>query len=164
VNDVMKTISRDYSTIQGWGADLDHKNRPGYPKERTPPRLEGIHWDQPEQQQMHMEIFHSTERPGITPLFGTSVPPSGLSGTLRKFSFKYSENDIRHWLMLLFADRINMFEGILSDLLHGYIPNIFAEMGMRSEFKYNRNGAIRKIALVAAVTCLGILMVGLLID
>jgi hypothetical protein len=159
MNDVMtNAIPGKYSTIQGWGADLDHKNRPAYPKERTPPRLEGIHWDQPEQQHMHMEIFHSTERPAITPLFGTSVPPSGLSGALRKFSFKYSENDIRHWLMLLFADRINMFEGVFSDLMHGHVPNIFAEMGMRSEFKYNRNGAIRKMAFAAVATGLVILL------
>ena len=27
--------------IKGWGADLDHKNRPAVPMERTPPRLEG---------------------------------------------------------------------------------------------------------------------------
>src|SRR5690606_19306556 len=87
------SMPRDYLHIQGWGADLDHENRPAYPKERTPPRLEGLHWAQPEQQAHgHMEIFHSTERPGITPLFGTTVPPSGLSGALRRFAFKYSEN------------------------------------------------------------------------
>jgi hypothetical protein len=111
-----------------------------------------------------MEIFHSTERPGITPLFGTTVPPSGLSGALRRFAFKYSENDLRHWLMLLFADRINMFEGILSDLGHGHIPNVFAEMGLKSEFKYNRDGAIRKIAFAGVVVALGIGLIALLVD
>lgn len=159
------SMPKDYSHIQGWGADLDHANRPAYPKERTPPRLEGIHWDQPEQQAHgHMEIFHSTERPGITPLFGTTVPPSGLSGALRRFAFKYSENDIRHWLMLLFADRINMFEGIFSDLLHGHVPNVFGEMGLKSEFRYNRNGAIRKVAFTAVAVVLGIGLIALLAE
>jgi hypothetical protein len=111
-----------------------------------------------------MEIFHSTERPGITPLFGTTVPPSGLSGALRRFAFKYSENDIRHWLMLLFADRINMFEGIFSDLLHGHIPNVFAEMGLKSEFRYNRNGAIRKMAFATVAVVLGIGLIVLLAE
>ena len=46
----MKTAN-DYSHIQGWGADLDPQNRPAYPKERMPPRLSGVHWDQPEQQE-----------------------------------------------------------------------------------------------------------------
>lgn len=144
-----------HAHIQGWGADLDHENRPAYPKERTPPRLEGVHWDQPEQQPIKQEILHSTERPGLTPIFGTSVPPSGLSGAIRRAAFKYSENDMRHWLMLLFADRINMVEGLGDDLMKGHIPNIFAEMGWESEFKYNRAGAIKKVAVASAVVGLG---------
>lgn len=144
-----------HAHIQGWGADLDHKNRPAYPKERTPPRLEGVHWEQPEQQPINMEVLHSTERPGLTPVFGTSVPPSGLSGAIRRAAFKYSENDMRHWLMLLFADRVNMVEGLGDDLRKGHIPNIFAEMGWKSELKYNRAGAVRKVAVATAVVGLG---------
>lgn len=144
-----------HAHIKGWGADLEHKNRPAYPKERTPPRLEGIHWDQPEQQPPSVEVFHSNERPGITPIFGTSVPPTGLSGMIRRAAFKYSENDTRHWFMLLFADRINMIEGLGEDLMKGHVPNIFAEMGWKSEWKYNRAGAIRKIAVASAVAGLG---------
>lgn len=144
-----------HAHIRGWGADLDHENRPAYPKERTPPHLEGLHWDQPEQQPINIEVLHSTERPGITPVFGTSVPPSGLSGMIRRAAFKYSENDMRHWLMLLFADRVNMVEGIGDDLMKGYVPNIFAEMGWKSEFKYNRAGAIKKVAVASAVVGLG---------
>lgn len=109
----MESTARD--RIEGWGADLDHENRPAYPKERRPPRLENVHWDQPEQQQPTVEIFVSTERPGITPVFGTSVPPSGLSGVIRRRAFRHSENDVRHWLMLLFADRVNIVEGLMED-------------------------------------------------
>lgn len=144
-----------HAHIRGWGADLEHENRPAYPKERTPPRLEGLHWDQPEQQPINIEVLHSTERPGITPVFGTSVPPSGLSGMIRRAAFKYSENDMRHWLMLLFADRVNMVEGIGDDLMKGHVPNIFAEMGWKAEFKYNRAGAIKKVAAASAVLGLG---------
>ena len=109
-------LGPDVSTIPGWGADLDPANRPAYPKERMPPRLDNVHWSQPEQQQSDVRVFHSTERGGITPVFGTSVPPSGLSGVLRKRAFKRSENDLRHWLMLLLADRVNVVEGLFSDL------------------------------------------------
>jgi hypothetical protein len=146
----------DYSHIQGWGADLDPANRPAYPKERTPPRLPGVHWDQPQQQRQTVEILHSNERPGLTPIFGTSTPPSGLSGQIRRAAFKFSENDIRHWLILLFADRVNVSEGILSDLKRGHIPNIFAEMGWKSEFKYNRAGALRKIAVTSALMTIAV--------
>jgi hypothetical protein len=106
----------DRDTIPGWGADLDPANRPAVPKERTPPRLENLPWTEPEQQQSDVLVLHSTERPGITPVFGTSVPPSGLSGVLRKRAFRRSENDVRHWMMLMLADRVNVVEGLFSDL------------------------------------------------
>jgi hypothetical protein len=144
-----------HSHIEGWAADLDHANRPAYPMERTPPRLENVHWDRPEDQPVRMKVYHSTERQGITPVFGTSTPPSGLSGKIRDVAYAMTENDIRHWLLLLLADRVNMVEGIGDDLMNGHIPNIFAEMGIKSEWKYNRNGLIRKVAVATAVAGLG---------
>src|SRR4051812_46724371 len=137
--------------IAGWGADLDPAMRPAVPKERTPPRLDGVHWTQPEKQRQTVKVFHSTERPGLTPVFGTSVPPSGVSGMIRGAAFRFSENDLRHWLMLLFADRVNMVEGILDDLAHGHVPNFFAEMGGPAEWKHNRQGFIRKAFIAGAV-------------
>ena len=105
----------DRDTIPGWGADLDRSQRPAVPKERTPPRLD-VPWDTPAQQASGIRILHSIEREGITPVFGTSVPPSGLSGLLRKRAFRRSENDVRHWTMLLLADRVNAVEGVFSDM------------------------------------------------
>lgn len=142
---------RDYSHIQGWGADLDHKNRPAYPMERTPPRLEGVHWDRPEDQPLRMKVYHSTERPGVTPVFGTSTPPSGLSGMLRSVAYKLSENDVRHWLLLMFADRINVVEGLFDDLIHGRVPNVFSEMGAKAEFRHNPAGFARKTLFLTGV-------------
>ena len=137
--------------VHGWGADADPANRPAVPMERTPPRLDNVHWEAPSQQVARSKIYHSTERPGITPVFGTSSPPSGLSGKMRDLAFRYSENDIRHWLILLAADRVNVGEGLLSDLAHGHVPNIFAEMGARAEWRYNRAGFIKKAAIAGAV-------------
>jgi hypothetical protein len=142
--------------VPGWGADLDPANRPAVPMERTPPRLDNVHWDQPAQQQPKVTIHHSVERPGITPIFGTSTPPSGLSGKMRDLAFRYSENDLRHWMILLAADRVNVGEGLLQDLAHGHIPNIFAEMGGRAEWRYNRAGFYRKAAITGAVVALAV--------
>lgn len=130
--------------IQGWGADLDPAVRPAVPRERTPPRLENVPWEAPSPQPRTVKVFHSTERPGLTPVFGTSTPPSGVSGLIRGVAYRYSENDLRHWLMLLFADRVNVVEGILDDLAHGHLPNFFAEMGGPAEWKHNRAGFLRK--------------------
>jgi hypothetical protein len=108
------------------------------------------HWDQPSPQQSNVKVFHSNERPGMTPVYGTTVPPSGLSGKMRELAFRYSENDIRHWLILLAADRVNVGEGLLSDLAHGHVPNIFAEMGGPAEWRYNRAGFVKKALIVSA--------------
>lgn len=104
----------DRSQIPGWGADLRPEDRPAVPKERTPPRLEGLHWgDPPEPQPRTVEVLHSIERPGLTPVFGSSVPPRGLSGWLRRRAFRRSEGDLRHWLTLLLADRVDVVESAL---------------------------------------------------
>lgn len=137
--------------IEGWGADLDPAVRPAYPMERTPPRFIHPHWDELQHQQPTVKVFHSVERPGLTPVFGTAQPPSGVSGMIRGAAFRYSENDMRHWLMLLFADRVNVVEGILDDLAHGHVPNIFAEMGGPAEWRYNRAGFVRKALIAGAV-------------
>ena len=150
-----RKTAQDLSHIEGWGADLDTANRPGYPMERTPPRLDNVHWDQPEQQAIDMKVYHSTERPGMTPVFGTSAPPKGLSGKLRDIAYKLSENDIRHWLLLLFADRVNVVEGIGEDLMHGHVPNVFSEMGIKAEWQHNRAGLVRKAVIASAVVGIG---------
>jgi hypothetical protein len=147
---------QDNAHIRGWGADVDPANRPGYPMERTPPRLRNVHWDAPEVQEPHVKIYHSTERPGITPVFGTSVPPSGMSGMMRDLAFKYSENDIRHWAILLGADRVNVIEGLLSDLAHGHVPNLWKEMGLAAEWRYNRAGFVKKAVMISAVAGLAV--------
>lgn len=140
--------------IEGWGADLDPQARPAYPKERTPPRFINRHWDELEAQRPSVKVFHSTERPGLTPVYGTAQPPSGLSGMLRAAAFKQSENDMRHWLMLLLADRVNVVEGVIDDLAHGHVPNLFKEMGGPAEWKYNRSGFYKKAAIAGGAVLL----------
>jgi hypothetical protein len=137
--------------IQGWGADLDRKNRPGVPMERTPPRFINQPEGDPPQQTEKVEILVSSERPGITQVFGTVQPPSGLSGAIRRLAFRSSENDVRHWLLLLLADRVNVVEGIADDLAHGHIPNILGEMGIKAELKHNPAGLAKKALITTAV-------------
>lgn len=141
----------DRSAITGWGADLDHANRPAYPMERTPPRLHNLHWDQPSPQAANVEVLVSTERPGITPVFGTTLPPRGLSGSLRRLAFKASENDLRRWMLLLLADRIDVVEGLLQDLARGHVPNVLGEMGIAAEWRHNRRALVGKLLLLAAL-------------
>jgi len=122
--------------------------------ERRPARLAGVHWDIPEQQPQRVEVLSSVERPGITPVFGTTRPPRGLSGSVRRIAFRYSESDLRHWLLLLAADRIDVGEGIVDDLRAGRIPNVPAEAGLRAELRHNPRGAARKAGLLFGAVAL----------
>jgi len=144
----------------GWAMDADPKNDPTYPiKKRTNEEHKGYTWERPTQQFVDIEVLHSNERPNVTAVFGTSTPPSGLSGIIRRYAFKFSENHYGHWLPLILADRINVMEGIVDDLKRGHIPNIFAERGWNAEWKYNRKAAVTKIAAGLALTALIVLKI-----
>lgn len=155
----MENIEDNYSHINGWGIDADPKNEPTYPmKKYTGDDHQRLNYQRPPQQTATVEILHSNERPNLTAVFGTSVPPSGLSGSIRRYAFKYSEATWTHWLSLILADRINMVEGILDDVKHGHIPNIFAERGWKAEWKYNRKGLVTKVAAGASLAALAVIL------
>ncbi len=144
----MEPTNKDYSHIKGWGVDADPKNDPTYPmKKRTNKEHAGYSWPRPPQQPVDIEVLQSNERPTVSAAFGTSRPPSGLSGMLRRFAFRYSESSYGHWLPLMLADRVNMVEGILQDLSHGRIPNIPEELGWKAEWKYNRKNLVRRLVV-----------------
>lgn len=149
----MENLSNDYTHIKGWGIDADPENEPTYPmKKYTGDDHKRINWERPPLQPVNIEVLHSNERPNITAVFGTSTPPSGLSGAIRRYAFQFSENEYMHWLPLLLADRVNVVEGIVDDLKRGHIPNIFAEKGMKAELKHNPMGLAKKVLVTLAVT------------
>lgn len=144
--------SIDPTQIPGWGEDADPENDPTYPmKTHTANEDDGLGWERPALQVESVEILGSTERPNQTAVFGTSVPPSGVSGMIRRTAFGFSENSYGHWLPLMLADRVQMVEGLVTDLAHGHIPNIFKELGWAAEWKYNRKGLMTKVAIGTAV-------------
>jgi hypothetical protein len=144
----------DPSQVKGWGADADRGNDPTYPmKSRNDGEHEGYSWERPAQQPLTVEVLHSNERPNVSAAFGTSTPPAGLSGVIRRFAFKYSESSYGHWLPLMLADRVGVAEGYLEDLVRGHVPNVFAERGWKAEWKHNRMSLVTRIAVGAvAVT------------
>jgi len=107
---------------------------------------ERIHYEKPPQQPVTMEILRSIERPAITSVFGTSTPPAGVSGAIRRHAYKYSEATATHWMTLILADRVDVIQGIINDLKHGIVPNLFEELGWRAEWQYNRKKLIGRIA------------------
>lgn len=140
--------------IPGWGSDLDRANRPAVPMERMPARLDGP-VSPPVQQYGATEVLVSPERPAITPVYGTTAPPRGVSGAIRRSAFGRTENDLRHWLLLLLADRVDAVEGIVEDLRDGHVPNLLRETGLPAAWRHNPRGVVRKAAVSAAILGVG---------
>jgi len=144
----MKQTTIDPSQVRGWGVDADPENDPTYPmKSRNNGEHLGYTWERPTQQRKSVEVLHSNERPHVTAVFGTSTPPAGVSGMLRRLAFKYSESSYGHWLPLMLADRVSVVEGVVEDLAHGHIPNIPDELGWAAEWKHNRRSLITRIVV-----------------
>lgn len=92
------------------GIDLDPSRRPGVPRLHAPNPLPNAH--QPvERQETRPSVWkHNRAHKSFPPVFGTAVPPSGLSGLVRKAAFGYPDHYMRHWTMLLLADRVDSWE------------------------------------------------------
>jgi hypothetical protein len=152
------TVNR-YAHIKGWGVDANPHNEPTYPmKNYTGDDHKRLGYKKPVSQHGKIEILKSNERPSISAVYGTSVPPAGLSGRIRRYAFKYSEGSFGHWLPLLLADRVNVWEGIIGDFRQGKIPNILGELGIKSEWKYNKRGLAKKVVIGAVITTAVILL------
>ena len=120
--------------IPGWGADLDPADRPSFPREK-PGIPTGARWDFPERQPEKWPRERSIEHAVLPPVFGTSTPPAGVSGAMRKYAYaKYSEGRTAHWLLLMAADRVDAWEHHLRSLATLRPDNPITETGIRSEF------------------------------
>lgn len=120
--------------IPGWGADLDPADRPAVPRERLDPGASGAHWDFPERQEERWPRERSIEHGMLPPVFGTSCPPKGVSGAIRRYSYRrYSEARAAHWLLLMAADRVDATGSHLKSLLSLRPDNPLTETGILSE-------------------------------
>ena len=149
--DTTRRRETDHSArIAGWGSDLDPATRPGVPRDGAPDiGAERLYIDVTPQVPPH-RIHKSTEHAQLTPVFGTSCPPRGLSGRLRDTGYKFSEGRLARWMTLMLADRVDMFEGLVHDFVRLRPPNVIRETGDATEWRYNRKGVI-KAATVSAV-------------
>lgn len=122
--------------IPGWGVDLDPADRPAVPKQNV--EKTGAHWVFPDRQPEKWPRERSIEHKFLTPVFGTSTPPRGLSGAIRRLAYrKYSEGRAAHWLLLIFADRVDAVEHHLQSLASLHPDNPITETGIKAEFTHN---------------------------
>lgn len=140
--------SAQLKKVNGWGADLDPRDRPAVPKEK-PSNVDTPRGILPARQVAKIKIHKSPEQPDLTPVFGTSCPPRGLSGKIRDFAYQYSEGKMRHWFALMLADRVDVVEGLMADIARGKIPNFYKEAGLSTEFTHASPERKRRNAMIA---------------
>lgn len=142
----------DTSSIVGWGVDANPQNDPTYPyRDRSGDDHSG-QWTRPAQQSPDVELLQSVEHKQLPAVFGTSSPPRWISGAMRRLAFRWSESNVAHWMILMGADRVNMVEGLVEDLGRGKIPNIPKEMGVPAEWRHNKTGLAKKVAIAGVLT------------
>jgi hypothetical protein len=141
--------------IKGWGSDLDPATRPGVPRDKAPEIGVESLYPPIEQQVARVKIHKSNEHGKLTPVFGTSCPPKGLSGVIRDFAYRFSEGQLPHWQTLLLADRVDVVEDVLGDLARLRVPNLVKELGLGAQWRYNRAGFVKGAAIA------GLCLVGL---
>lgn len=151
-------VPRNYRQIPGWGTDLDPANRPSYPKE-LPSNVTTARGDVPAWQKPTHRIHMSNEHPNLTPVFGTSCPPKALSGLIRDYAYQYGEATNRHWMTLVFADRVDMIETMITDALRGRPDNIVREKGWATLWHYADDETKRRYLMIGGAT-LGALALG----
>lgn len=148
----METLTEKTHRVKGRGI-ADPESEPTYPmKNNTGDDHNRRDNEKPKQKRKNIEVLHSNERPKITSDFGTPAPLSGLSGIIRRLAFRYRESSFGHWFPLIFADRINIWEGFLNDFKRGFIPSIFAKRGWKAERKYNKKQFITTTAVKVLAT------------
>lgn len=70
----------------------------------------------------------------LPPVFGTTAPLHGLSGAVRRLSYRRcSEARAAHWLLLIAADRVDAVESHLRSLATARPDNPVTETGVRTE-------------------------------
>jgi hypothetical protein len=102
--------------IESRRVDLDPRRRPGVPMEQPPHPRPGAQMPIEPQHSDYPVLKHGG-RTAMPPVYGTAVPPKGLSGVLRKLAYSYPDHWARHWMMLLMADRVDSMEHRLRRML-----------------------------------------------
>ncbi len=129
-----ETTEQLRARIPGWGIDLDPADRPSSPKLDLRDDLTGAHWVFPDRQLEQRPRERSIEHKFLTPVFGTSCPPRGVSGAMRRLAYRrFSEADAAHWLLLLAGDRVDSLGSSVTAVLRGKPDNPIAETGILAE-------------------------------
>lgn len=90
-----------------WGVDLDRSRRPGVPMERPPQLMKNAKFPIERQQGPSTAFMHGRTNKSMPPVFGTTHPPHGLSGVIKKWAATMPDHKPAFWLLKLLSDRVD---------------------------------------------------------
>jgi hypothetical protein len=106
-----------------WGVDRDPARRPGVPMMRTDPQpLPNARFPPERQRGTPASPRHGRPNKPMPPVFGTALPPRGLSGAIRKLAYRYPDHKPRHWLLKMLGDRVDSWTTRARRLLVFAVP------------------------------------------
>jgi hypothetical protein len=95
-------------------ADADPTVRPGVPIYKPAGTSAPITRPSLEQQQTKVPVLVGVDVGRLTNVFGTCQPPHGLSGLIRRVAYRIPEHKAGRWMLLLFGDRVDVWESRLT--------------------------------------------------
>ena len=102
--------------------DLDPARRPGVPRMRKPTPWPNTRFP-PERQAGEPAVpKHGRPNKPFPPVFGTSVPPQGLSGAIRTLAYQLPDHYPSHWFLLMLGDRVDSWSHRARRLLPLALP------------------------------------------
>ena len=106
-----------------WGVDRELSRRPGVPMMRPPAPWPNARMDIEHMDPASSTVFkHGRPNRQWPPVFGTTCPPKGLSGLVRKWAASYPDHKPQHWLLKLLGDRVDSAEHHLKKLAPVALP------------------------------------------
>lgn len=112
----------DHTThsARGQGVDQARESRPGVPMETQPAHEANRTMPRITQQESQGTHLHRKDLDGLTPVYGTGPQPGrSLSGVMRRAAYGMPEYQTRRWMLLLAADRVDMLEHRVPELVTG---------------------------------------------
>jgi hypothetical protein len=106
-----------------WGVDRELSRRPGVPMMRTPAPWPNARLDIERMDPARSTAFkHGRPNREWPPVFGTTCPPKGLSGLIRKWASSLPDHKPQYWLLKLLSDRVDSAEHRLKKLAPVALP------------------------------------------
>ena len=137
--------SERYQAVQAprrpahWGVDRDLSRRPGVPMMRAPQLWPNARLDiEPMDPARSAAFKHGRPNKPWPPVFGTTCPPKGLSGVVRKWASSFPDHKPQHWLLKLLGDRVDSAEHTLRKLAPLAVPAVAAGLLGRMYLKESR--------------------------